>query len=107
MPTANEARRRYAVVGLGARAQTFVDALAGPYADRAELVGFCDVNQTRIAVHNRWIAERYGYAAVPQYEAGDFGRMLEEQRVDVVVVTSMDRTHDDYIVAALEAGLDV
>jgi predicted dehydrogenase len=33
--------------------------------------------------------------------------MLEEQRVEVVVVTSMDRTHDDYIVASLEAGLDV
>jgi len=102
-----DAKRRYAVVGLGARAQTFVDALAGPYADRAELVGFCDVNQTRMTVHNRWIAESHGHAAVPQYEAGDFGRMLDEQRVDVVVVTSMDRTHDDYIVAALEAGCDV
>jgi predicted dehydrogenase len=33
--------------------------------------------------------------------------MLKEQRVEVVVVTSMDRTHDDYIVSALEAGLDV
>ncbi|HEY0470753.1 MAG TPA: Gfo/Idh/MocA family oxidoreductase [Kribbella sp.] len=107
MPAAAEARRRYAVVGLGGRAQTFVDALAGPYADRAELVGFCDVNQTRMTVHNRWLAERHGYPAVPQYEAGDFGRMLEEQRVEVVVVTSMDRTHDDYIVASLEAGLDV
>ena len=102
-----DAKRRYAVVGLGARAQTFVDALAGPYADRAELVGFCDVNQTRMTVHNRWIAEDHGHAAVPQYGAGDFGRMLAEQRVDVVVVTSMDRTHDDYIVAALEAGCDV
>ena len=91
-------RRRYAVVGLGGRAQTFVNALAGPYADRAELVGFCDVNQTRMAVHNRWLAEKFGAAAVPQYAAADFARMLTEQRVDAVVVTSVDRTHDGYIV---------
>ncbi|WBQ07760.1 Gfo/Idh/MocA family protein [Kribbella sp. CA-293567] len=107
MSAAAQERRRYAVVGLGARAQTFVNALAGPYADRAELVGFCDLNQTRMAVHNRWLTERFGAPAVPQYAAADFGRMLTEQRVDAVVVTSMDRTHDDYIVAALEAGLEV
>ncbi|TCN37716.1 oxidoreductase family protein [Kribbella orskensis] len=100
-------RRRYAVVGLGARAETFVGALAGPYAERGELVGFCDTNPTRMSVHNRWLAERHGYPAVPQYAAADFARMLDEQRPDVVLVTSMDRTHDDYIVAALEAGLDV
>ena len=59
-------RRRYAVVGLGARAETFVGALAGSYADRAELVGFCDTNPTRMSVHNRWLAESHGYPAVPQ-----------------------------------------
>ena len=107
MPPAADQKRRYAVVGLGARAQTFTDALAGPYADRAELVGFCDVNPTRMSVHNRWLAEQQEYPAIPQYAAEDFGRMLEEQRVEAVVVTSMDRTHDDYIVAALEAALDV
>lgn len=106
MPPAADSRR-YAVVGLGARAQAFVDALAGPYADRAELAGFCDVNETRMAVHNRWLAERHGYLAVPQYRAEDFDRMLTEQRVDVVVVTSVDRTHDEYIVGALAAGCDV
>jgi predicted dehydrogenase len=107
VPPAADSRRRYAVVGLGARAETFTGALAGQYAGTAELVGFCDVNQTRMSVHNRWLAERYGYPAIPQYKAEDFRWMLDEQRVDVVVVTSMDRTHDDYIVAALEAGCDV
>ena len=33
--------------------------------------------------------------------------MLDEQRVDVVIVTSVDRTHDHYIVTALEHGCDV
>ena len=33
--------------------------------------------------------------------------MLRRERVDLVVVCSVDRTHDDYIVRALEAGCDV
>ena len=96
------ARRRCAVVGLGARARLFTAALAGPYADRVELVGFCDVNPHRVAVHNDWIG-----ASTPAYAAEDFTEMLRRERVDLVVVCTVDRTHDQYIVEALEAGCDV
>jgi predicted dehydrogenase len=98
--------RRFAVVGLGGRAGLFVDALADRYREHAVLVGFCDTNPTRMGVHNRGVAA-HGHAAVPEYGPDDFGRMLAEQRVDAVVVTSMDVTHDRYIVAALESGCDV
>jgi predicted dehydrogenase len=101
MPS-DTARRRCAVVGLGARARLFTAALAGPYADRIELVGFCDVNPRRMAVHNEWIG-----ASVPAYTAAEFTVMLRRERVDLVVVCSVDRTHDHYIVEALEAGCDV
>jgi predicted dehydrogenase len=101
MPS-DTARRRCAVVGLGARARLFTAALAGPYADRVELVGFCDVNPHRMAVHNEWIG-----ASVPAYAAEDFTEMLRRERVDLVVVCTVDRTHDHYIVQALEAGCDV
>ncbi|MET9914223.1 Gfo/Idh/MocA family oxidoreductase [Streptomyces sp. NPDC006476] len=101
MPS-DTARRRCAVVGLGARARLFTAALAGPYADRVELVGFCDVNPHRMAVHNEWIG-----ASVPAYTAEDFTEMLRRERVDLVVVCTVDRTHDHYIVQALEAGCDV
>ncbi|MFD7712621.1 Gfo/Idh/MocA family protein [Streptomyces sp. NPDC059785] len=101
-------RRRCAVVGLGARARFFTEALSGPYADRVDLVGFCDVNAHRMAVHNDWItADHPGRAPVPAYAAEDFALMLRRERVDLVVVCSVDRTHDHYIVAALEAGCDV
>jgi predicted dehydrogenase len=96
------AHRRCAVVGLGARARMFTAALAGPYADRIDLVGFCDVNRHRMAVHNEWIG-----ASVPAYGAEDFTEMLRRERVDLVVVCTVDRTHDHYIVEALEAGCDV
>jgi predicted dehydrogenase len=101
-------RRRAAVVGLGARARLFTEALSGPYADRIELAAFCDVNSHRMAVHNDWIAAgRPGHPPVPAYSAEDFTLMLRRERIDLVVVCTLDRTHDHYVVAALEAGCDV
>ncbi|MGN9820251.1 Gfo/Idh/MocA family protein [Streptomyces sp. SD11] len=106
--TDSASRRRCAVVGLGARARLFTQALAGPYADRIDLVGFCDVNAHRMAVHNGWLAADHpGREPVRAYAAEDFDLMLRRERVDLVVVCSVDRTHDDYIVRALEAGCDV
>ncbi|MEU5484790.1 Gfo/Idh/MocA family protein [Streptomyces mirabilis] len=101
-------RRRAAVVGLGARAQLYTEALTGPHADRVDLVGLCDVNAHRMAVHNEWIAAAHpGRAPVPAYAAEDFDLMLRHESVDLVVVCTVDRTHDAYIVRALEAGCDV
>ncbi|WFE97896.1 Gfo/Idh/MocA family oxidoreductase [Micromonospora sp. WMMD987] len=99
-------RRRHALVGTGARAEMFVRALVTEHADTARLVAFADVNQTRMDAHNRWLTE-LGHPAVPTYRAEDFATMLAEERVDVVLVTSVDVTHDEYIVAALRAGCDV
>lgn len=98
--------RRFAVVGLGGRAELYVTSLAGTYGDRAVLVGFCDPNPTRMAVHSEHL-KALDHPDVPHYAPADFARMLAEQRPDTVVVTSMDVTHDDYIVAALDAGCDV
>ncbi|GIF50871.1 oxidoreductase family protein [Asanoa ferruginea] len=98
--------RRYALVGAGARAGMFLRALAVDHADRAVVVALADTNQTRMAAHNRWLAD-LGAGPVPTYFASDFGAMLAAERVDEVLVTSVDRTHADYIVAALHAGCDV
>ncbi|MFD4643324.1 Gfo/Idh/MocA family protein [Lentzea sp. NPDC058436] len=95
-------RRRYAVVGTGSRAQRHVHAIAVEHADTCELVAFCDVNRTRMNVHNDRLSE-----PVPTYDAANFLKMLAEQRVDVVVVTTVDRHHDTYTVEALDAGCDV
>ncbi len=92
--------RRYAIVGLGSRAQLFTRALAG--SPGAELAAFCDHNETRLRVHNGWIG-----ASVPGYRPADFTAMLAKERIDVVVVCTPDHTHADYVVAALNAGCDV
>jgi predicted dehydrogenase len=100
-------RTRYAIVGTGARAEMYVRALTLEHSATAELVGFADVNSKRMASYNRLLAS-LGARPVPAYHATEqFGLMLDKEQVDVVLVTSVDRTHDEYIVAALDAGRDV
>jgi predicted dehydrogenase len=99
-------RKRYAVVGTGARAEMFIRAIVRDRAADAQLVAFADVNAGRMEAHNRWLAE-LGHPAVATYPAAEFAAMLDKERVDVAIVTTVDATHDEYIVAALTAGRDV
>ncbi|MGK5682070.1 Gfo/Idh/MocA family protein [Actinoplanes sp. URMC 104] len=95
-------RRRIALVGTGSRAEMFLRAVTDDHADTTELVALADVNQARMDVHNGWLPR-----PVPTYRAADLARMLAEQRVDELIVTSVDSTHAGHIVTALEAGCDV
>jgi predicted dehydrogenase len=99
-------RRRYAVIGAGSRAEMFVKAITNAHPDIAELVGFADVNQVRMDVHNDRL-KAAGHDPVPTYRADDLADMLEKERVDELIVTSVDSTHAGHIVTALEAGCDV
>jgi len=99
-------RHRYALVGTGARAEMFTRAIAVDHADRAELVALADTNPARLAAHNRRL-ERLGAPPAALYPAEKFTAMLDETGADTVVVTTVDSTHDAYILAALAAGRDV
>jgi predicted dehydrogenase len=98
-------RRRYAIVGLGGRSYLYLLALCGAHREAGELVGLCETNPGRLARAAR-VAGRNGVEC-PTFAAGDFAKMLEDTRPDVVIVTSPDHTHADYIVRALEGGCDV
>ncbi|EPX75498.1 Gfo/Idh/MocA family oxidoreductase [Salipiger mucosus] len=100
-------RKKYALVGTGSRCRMFYEAIAKDYRDSAELVALCDTNQTRMAYTNSVLQEEFGAGPLPTYKAEDFHRMLEETEAETVIVTSIDRTHHIYIIAALEAGRDV
>ncbi len=100
-------KRRYAIVGLGSRSSMFSYALLGPYAANSELVGLCDVNATRMNYYNRIFHKRFGVEPVTAYLAEDFERMIREQKPDVVIVTSIDRSHHTYIIRAMNLGCDV
>jgi predicted dehydrogenase len=98
-------RKRYALVGTGGRAGMYVEAITGPYRDHAQLVGLCDLSQTRMDWYNARLAE-HGWATVPTYHADHFDRMVAETQPDVIIVTSMDSTHHTYIIRAMELGCD-
>ncbi len=99
------ARPRYAIVGTGARAYLYLQALSRDHADAGELVTLCDTNPGRLARAASYVAE--AGVAVATYGAEAFSQMLAEAAVDRVIVTSPDYTHAGYIVSALDAGRDV
>jgi predicted dehydrogenase len=105
LPT-QQRKKRYAVVGLGARARMFTDALAGPFRDAGVLVGLCDISPTRIQWHNRRLREMHDHAPVRGYNADEFENMIAEQNVDCAIVTTHDAIHHEYIVRAMRAGCD-
>ncbi|MBK8027488.1 MAG: Gfo/Idh/MocA family oxidoreductase [Chloroflexi bacterium] len=100
-------RKRYAIVGTGSRAGMFVQAITATYRDHAELVGLCDLSQTRMDWYNRKLGEEQGLPPRPTYLAADFDRMIGETRPDIVIVATVDSTHHQYIVRAMELGCDV
>jgi predicted dehydrogenase len=98
--------KKYALVGTGGRAGLYIEAISGQWKNNAQLVAFCDTNQTRMNCANKLLSNA-GASLASTWKAADFETMIRETRPDIVIVTTMDRTHDDYIVRALRAGCDV
>jgi predicted dehydrogenase len=99
-------RKRYAVVGVGARSGMYRQAVLKTYQDHAQMVGYCDNNAGRLELAQREDREPAG-RDIPIYNAAAFDRLVREQKPDVVIVTSKDSTHDHYIIRAMELGCDV
>ncbi|MCB9460601.1 MAG: Gfo/Idh/MocA family oxidoreductase [Anaerolineaceae bacterium] len=100
-------KKRYALIGTGSRAGMFVEAITKTYPDVAELVAFSDLSQTRMDFYNEQLGEQMGIGPLPTYLAADFDKMIAETKPDTVIVTTMDATHHQYIVRAMELGCDV
>ena len=101
------AKKRFVQVGVGGRARMYYSALAGTYSESSELVGFCDVNRTRMEYANKILKEEFNYPEVEMYGIDEFEKMILDKKPDTVIVTSIDRTHHKYIVKAMEMGCDV
>lgn len=95
---------RYALIGSGHRAQMYLDAIAGPHADVAELVALLDINPTRREFHRDRHPAFEGVVLAGPDQLED---VIRDQRVDRVIVTSVDRLHAEHVVRSLEAGADV
>ncbi|NLP45682.1 MAG: Gfo/Idh/MocA family oxidoreductase [Epulopiscium sp.] len=100
-------KKRYAQVGIGGRARFYYESIIKDYKDTSELVAFCDINQTRMNYANKVLQENYHTAPIPTYKSDEFDKMIQETKPDIVIVTTIDRTHDYYIIRAMELGCDV
>lgn len=100
-------KKRFVQVGTGGRARFFYTALATTYSETSELVAICDINKVRMEYTNNVLVNDLGYHPVRMYMADEFDKMIETEKPDVVIVTSIDRTHHRYIKRAMELGCDV
>ena len=100
-------KKRYVQVGIGGSARFFYQAVAERFSDTSEITAFCDLNRTRLEYAQKTLVEDFGYPEVALYSANEFEKMIEEQKPDCVIVTSIDRTHHKYIIKAMEMGCDV
>jgi predicted dehydrogenase len=95
------ARRRYAVVGTGDRAcGMWGRALVQRYGDVLEFVGLCDINPKRVAVAKEMIG-----VDCPTFT--NFDEMCDKTKPELVMVTTVDGFHSQYIVKGLDRGIDV
>ncbi|MFN3497035.1 MAG: Gfo/Idh/MocA family protein [Pannonibacter indicus] len=97
---------KIAIVGCGSRHKMFRDSVVEDYSDKHEIVALCDSNGHRLRLAAE-AASQPGTNGVATYLAGDFDRLIAEQKPDTVVVATPDFLHSDYIVRAFEAGCDV
>ena len=93
-------RRRYAMVGTGHRGSSMWGAdLAKNYSDVIEFVGLADTNPKRMAA-----AKELMGVSCPTFDS--FDEMVERAKPELLMVTTVDSTHVDYITRALDRGID-
>lgn len=100
-------KRRFAIVGTGGRSSNFTNPIFESFSDDAELVALCDISEVRMKFRLKELMRDTGCGELPLYTPEDFEKMIRENRPDEIIVCTMDSTHDEYIVRALEAGCDV
>lgn len=97
-----EKKTRYALVGCGHRGSGMWGKLLATsgYLDYIDFVGLCDSNPGRMEYTKKVIN-----TDCPVFT--NFAEMLKQTKPDVVMVCTPDSTHDQFIIQALEAGVDV
>ena len=94
-------RSRLVMVGTGHRGSGFWGVnLVKSFSKVVEFVGLCDHNPGRMETVKKMMGVN-----CPLFT--DFEKMIRETKPDYVIVTTVDSTHDEFIVKALDMGIDV
>ena len=94
-------KRRYAIIGTGVRGiGMWGRPLLQRYSDAVEFVGLCDINPKRAE-----LAKAALKVSCPTFD--NFDAMCDAVKPELLTVTTVDRFHAEYIVKALDRGIDV
>ena len=98
---ARRAKRKVVMVGTGARGIGFWGKrVVSSYGDDLEFVGLHDVNKGRMDLAKNEFA--------PNAKMFDnFDDMLDKTKPDLVIVTTMDSTHHEFVIKSLNKGYNV
>jgi predicted dehydrogenase len=89
------------MVGTGVRGISFWGKrIVEQYPDMIDYVGLCDINPGRMEY-----ARQYMGVTCPTFT--DFEKMISTTKPDLIIVTTVDATHDQFIVKGLEMGCDI
>ncbi len=94
-------KKRLAIVGTGIRAlDMWSKDVAKSYTELVEFVGLCDINPGRVA----YFKANAGFTC-PTFT--DFEKMMKEVKPDMLIVTTVDATHHEFIIRGMELGADI
>jgi predicted dehydrogenase len=94
-------RKRVALVGAGVRGTSmWGKKLVDDYSDYLQFVALCDTNPGRLAY-----AQDYMGINVPVYT--DFNQMINKEKIDTIIVTTVDSNHHEFIIKGLQNNIDV
>jgi len=121
---AQPAKSRIATVGTGSRGiGMWGSPVVRDYSDRVQFVGLCDINGKRVKVAQgllgKGIADMDGHLRTESSSSSasggnveipvftDFDEMVRTVKPERVIVTTMDSTHAQYVIRAMELGCDI
>lgn len=97
----NAKKLRVALIGTGSRGcGMWGQDLVKRYPEQLEFVGLCDINPGRVAFGKEYIG-----ANCPTFT--DFEKMMKETKPDLLIVTTVDATHHEFIIRGMELGSNV
>lgn len=92
---------RVVLVGTGVRGTSFWGRrLVEEYSDILEFVGLSDINPGRLA-----FAKEFMKVSCPVFT--NFEEMVSQTKPDLIIVTTKDSTHHEFIIKGLDMGCDV
>jgi predicted dehydrogenase len=94
-------KKRVAMVGTGHRAEKMWGAdIVKEFGHLVEYVGLCDINPGRLET-----ARQMMKFTCPTFV--NFDKMMKETKPDLLIVTTIDSNHDEFIIKGMEYGADI